>query len=50
MALLKIAVHASIAVPGARNIDGEISRMTREAQEAGLSAEAATGFIRAAII
>src|SRR5207249_2929676 len=44
MALLKIAVHASVAVPDARNIHDEISRMTREAQEAGLAAEVATGF------
>jgi len=44
MALLKIAVHASVAVPDARNVDGEISRVTLEAQEAGLAAEIATGF------
>jgi DNA-binding SARP family transcriptional activator/tetratricopeptide (TPR) repeat protein len=44
MALLTIAVHASVAVPDARNVDGEISRMTFEAQEAGLAAEVATGF------
>lgn len=44
MALLKIAVHASVAVPDARDIDGEISRLTLEAQEAGLAAEVAAGF------
>jgi predicted ATPase/DNA-binding SARP family transcriptional activator len=44
MALLRIAVHASVAVAGARNREAEISRLTREAQDAGLAADAATGF------
>ena len=44
MALLKIAVHASVAVPDARNIEGEISQLTLEAQNAGLSAEVTAGF------
>src|SRR5262249_21593506 len=44
MALLKIAVEASVAVPDARNIEGEISQVTLEAQRAGLSSEVATGF------
>jgi DNA-binding SARP family transcriptional activator/tetratricopeptide (TPR) repeat protein len=44
MALLRIAVHASVAVPDARNVEGEISHLTFEAQNAGLPAEAASGF------
>src|SRR5439155_9378611 len=44
MALLKIAVHASVAVPDARNLDAEIARITLEAKDAGLAAEAAAGF------
>jgi predicted ATPase/DNA-binding SARP family transcriptional activator len=44
MALLRIAVHASVAVAGARNLETEISRVTLEAQDAGLAADAATGF------
>ena len=44
MALLKIAVHASVAVPEARIVDDEISRVTLEARDAGLAAEVATGF------
>ena len=44
MALLRIAVHASVAVSGARNLETEISRVTLEAQDAGLAADVATGF------
>lgn len=44
MALLKIAVHAGVAVPGARSLNSELSRLTLEAQDAGLAPEVATGF------
>jgi DNA-binding SARP family transcriptional activator/tetratricopeptide (TPR) repeat protein len=43
MALLKVAVHASVAVPDARGVGGEVARVTVEAQNAGLAQEAATG-------
>ena len=42
--LLKIAVHASIAVAGGRNLDSEISQAIVEAQQTGLAAEVAAGF------
>ena len=44
MELLKIAVHASVAVADARSLDLEITRLTTTAQQAGLIADAATGF------
>ena len=44
MALLKIVVHASVAVADARSLDPEITRVTAAAQQAGLTAEVATGF------
>jgi predicted ATPase len=44
MALLKVAVHASIGAPGARSLDEDVSRLTIEAQDAGLAAEVATGY------
>jgi predicted ATPase/DNA-binding SARP family transcriptional activator len=44
MALLKIAVHASVAVADARSLDPEIARVTAAAQQAGLTADVATGF------
>jgi tetratricopeptide (TPR) repeat protein len=44
MALLKIAVHASVGVPGARSLDEDVSRLTAEAEDAGLAAEAAAGY------
>jgi hypothetical protein len=44
MALLKIGVHAGIAVPDARKLDHEIAQQILEAQHAGLLAEVAAGF------
>jgi tetratricopeptide (TPR) repeat protein len=44
MALLNIAMHAGAAVPGARSLTSELSRLTLEAQDAGLAPEVATGF------
>src|SRR5262249_9563026 len=41
LALLRIAVHASVAIPDARALDGEIAQLTVEAERAGLRAEAA---------
>jgi DNA-binding SARP family transcriptional activator len=44
MALLKIAVHAGVALPNAPNRHGDVARVTIEAQDAGLAPEVATGF------
>jgi DNA-binding SARP family transcriptional activator/tetratricopeptide (TPR) repeat protein len=44
MALLNVAVHASLVVPGARDLDAEVSRVTLDAQQAGLGPEVASGF------
>ena len=44
MALLRIAVHASVGAPRERNLEAEVMRLTAEAEEAGLAAEVSTGF------
>ncbi len=44
MSLLKVAVHAGAIVPGARDLTAEVSRVTLEAQQAGLAPEVVTGF------
>src|SRR5439155_98200 len=44
MALLKLAVYAGKTGRSLPDLDVELARVTREAQEAGLAAEVATGF------